>query len=148
MRLASVADTCLVWFDWFIYLFIYFCVGNNVGLSNRSIFSSAIQASSSFWCILTKWESVWMVQRLVFSYNMVSTWFTGAGLDLCRFLWFTSVQTHFVLVNVALQTWDCLQTGICAHMSIAKYSLLKTAVRSSLCLVRVLHLSACGAWLN
>ena len=86
-----------------------------------------------------------MVQRPVFARNMVSMWFTSAGLGLCRFLQFTSVQSHLVLVNVAPQTWDRLQTGICAHMSIAKYSLLKTAVRSSLCLVGVLHLSACGA---
>lgn len=85
-----------------------------------------------------------MVQRLVFSHNVV------CGLpvqvlvcvDSCDS---PSVQSHFVLVNVAPQTWDRLQTGICAHMSITKYSLLKTAVRSSLCLVGVLHLSACGA---
>lgn len=86
-----------------------------------------------------------MVHRLVFSCNVVSTWFTSVGLGLCRFLRFASLQSHFVLVNVAPQTWDRLQTGNCAHMSIAKHSLLKRAVRSSLCLVGVLHLSACGA---
>lgn len=86
-----------------------------------------------------------MGQRLVLPCKMASTWFTSAGLGLCRFLRFTSVPSHFVLVNVAPQIWDHLQTGIRAHMSIAKYSLLKTAVRSSLCLVGVLHLSACGA---
>lgn len=146
MTLASVADTYLV-LVW-LYSFIYFSSKNNEGSFQCKCLFSVFWASSSFWCILTKWESVCMVPRLIFAHTMANTRFSSAGLGLCRFLWFTSLPSHFVLVNVASQTWDLLQTGICAHMPIAKYSLLKTAVRSSLCLVGVLHLSACGAWLN
>lgn len=115
-RLSPVAHTSVFWF----------------GFNSYFLYQSSRLA-------LSEW------QKCSCSLLTVSTWFASAELGLCIFSLFILVYSYLVLINVAPQTWDQLQSGISSHTSIAKYSLLKTAVRSSFCLVWVLHLSACGA---
>lgn len=80
MTLASVADTYLV-LVW-LYSFIYFSSKNNEGSFQCKCLFSVFWASSSFWCILTTWESVCMVPRLTFAHTMANTRFSSAGLGL------------------------------------------------------------------